>query len=132
MLSTLASIIVLGLLAMLWLSGARAREMAVAISRKACDREGYQLLDDSVALQRIGLRWTTQGIRFRRMYRFEYSIDGTLREIGYVILLGYHLESIHIRGRHTFEQHAEEKEVEPVPEEKPAAKVIPFPGNRRR
>jgi len=94
MLSSLASIIVLGLLAMLWLSGARAREMAVAISRKACDGEGYQLLDDSVALQRIGLRWTG-------MYRFEYSIDGTLREIGYVILLGYQLESVHIRGRHT-------------------------------
>jgi len=131
MLSSLASIIVLGLLAMLWLSGARAREMAVAISRKACDGEGYQLLDDSVALQRIGLRWTAQGIRFRRMYRFEYSIDGTLREIGYVILLGYQLESVHIRGRHTFEQRAE-KEVKPGPEEKPAAKVIPFPGNRRR
>lgn len=130
MLSTLASIIVLGLIALFWLSGARAREMAAAISKRACDREGYQLLDDTVALQRVGLRWTSQGIRFRRMYRFEYSIDGTLREIGYVILLGYHLESIHIRGRHTFEQ-PPEKEEEPTGEEKPAAKVIPFPGSRR-
>ena len=131
MLSTLASIIVLGLLALLWLAGARAREMAVRIGRTACDREGYQFLDDSVALQRLGLRWTTQGMRFRRMYRFEYSIDGTLREVGYVILLGNHLESIHIRGRHTFEQ-AAEKDREAAAEEKPAAKVIPFPGNRRR
>jgi len=130
MLSTLASIIILGLLAMLWLSGARAREMAVAISKTTCKREGYQLLDDSVALQRIGLRWTAQGIRFRRMYRFDYSIEGTLREIGYVILLGYHLESIHIRGRHTFEQDTAEEEKSDS-EEKPAAKVITFPGNRR-
>ncbi|HIE55199.1 MAG TPA: DUF3301 domain-containing protein [Chromatiaceae bacterium] len=130
MLSTLASIMILGLLTMLWLSGARTRELAVAIGRKACEREGYQLLDDSVALQRLGLRWTSQGLRLRRMYRFEYSIDGTLRETGYVLMLGHKLESIHILGRHTFEQ---EKEAAPDGSgEKPAAKVIPFPGNRRR
>jgi hypothetical protein len=130
MLSTLASILILGLIALFWLSGARAREMATAISRQACDQEGYQLLDDTVALQRAGLRWTSQGLRPRRMYRFEYSINGTLRETGYVILLGYHLESIHIRGRHTFE-HAPEQEEKAAKEKKPAAKVIPFPGNRR-
>ena len=115
---------------MLWLSGARARELAAAISRKACDREGYQLLDESVALQRVGLRWTSQGLRLRRMYRFDYSIDGTLRETGYVLMLGYKLESIHIRGRHTFEQKGNATSDDSG--EKPAAKVIPFPGNRRR
>lgn len=129
MLSTLASITILGLLALLWLSGARAREQAAAISRKACEREGYQLLDDSVALQRVGLRWTSQGLRLRRMFRFDYSIDGTLRETGYVLLLGQQLESVHIRGRHTFEQ--EDGASAEDHGEKPAAKVIPFPGNRR-
>jgi len=131
MLSTLASILALGLLVLLWLSGARARELAVSLSRAACQREGYQFLDDSVALQRFAPRWTRQGMRLRRMYRFEYSIDGTLRETGYVILLGLQLESVHIRGRHTFEQ-AEEDSEEPSAGEKPAAKVIPFPGKRRR
>ena len=72
MVSTLAAIIILGLLAMACLEAARARELAVGISRAACDKERYQLLDDSVYLQRVGLRWTPLGLRFRRMYRFDY------------------------------------------------------------
>jgi len=127
MLSTLASILALGLVALAWFSGARARETAVSIGRAACDKEGYQLLDDSVALQRFALRWTRSGLRMRRMYRFEYSVEGTLRETGYVLLLGQQLESVHIQGRNTFEQEPRKQE-----EVRPAAKVIPFPGNRRR
>jgi Protein of unknown function (DUF3301). len=127
-LSTLVSILVLGLVALAWSSGAKAREAAMAIGRAACEREGYQLLDDSVALQRFGLRWTSAGLRLRRMYRFDYSVEGTLRETGYVLLLGKELESVHIRGRHTFEQQEEPEEEEA----RSVAKVIPFPGNRHR
>ncbi len=129
MLTTLAPLLLLGLLAMIWYTGARARETAVAISRAACQKEGYQLLDDTVALQRFAPRWTSSGLRMRRMYRFEYSVEGTLRETGYVLLLGNTLESVHIQGRHTIEQPPEEEE---EAESRPAAKVIPFPGNRRR
>ncbi len=128
MLTTLAPLLLLGLLAMIWFSGARARETAVAIGRAACQKEGYQLLDDTVALQRFAPRWTPSGLRMRRMYRFEYSVEGTLRETGYVLLLGNRLESVHIRGRHTIDQSPEEEEAE----SRPVAKVIPFPGNRRR
>jgi hypothetical protein len=118
--STLAAIIILGLIIMFWLESARARELAVGISRAACDKERYQLLDDSVYLQRFALRWTPDGLRFRRMYRFDYSVDGNLRESGYVLLLGNRLESVHIKGRHTIEQ-------EKPATEKTEAEVIPFP-----
>lgn len=122
MVSTLVSIIVLGSLGLLWLEGARARELAVSISKAACQKEGYQLLDDSVYLQRIGLRWTACGLRFRRMYRFEYSVEGTLREAGYILLLGSQLESVHIKGRDTIEQPTATEE-----EAAAEAKIIPFP-----
>ncbi len=131
MLSTLFGILLLGLGALLWYSGARARETAVAIGRAACDREGYQLLDDSVALERVGLRWTEGGLRLRRMYRFEYSVDGALRDTGHVLLLGQELESVHIRGRHTFEQARQEGQAAAAGN-RSGAKVIPFPVNRRR
>ncbi len=124
MASTLAAIIVLGLITMFWLESARARELAVGISRAACDKERYQLLDDSVYLQRFALRWTAEGLRFRRMFRFDYSIDGSLRESGYVLLLGKQLEAVHIKGRHTIEQ---EKIVAEMPETTPSAEIIPFP-----
>ena len=96
MTSTLILLILLFALAMLWLDGARARELAIGISKAACTQQGRQVLDDTVSLERIGLRWTTGGLRFRRMFRFEYSIEGTLRQNGYVILIGPQLELIHL------------------------------------
>jgi len=131
-LSTLAAIIILGLLAMAWLEAARARELAVGISRAACDKERYQLLDDSVYLQRVGLRWTPSGLRFRRMYRFDYSVDGTLRQSGYVLLIGNQLEAVHIQGRHTIEQEARYNEAPAATKTaKPKAEIIPFPKKRQ-
>ncbi len=98
MTSTLILLIVLFILTLLWLDGARARELAIAIGKAACKRQGWQLLDDTVFMERIGIRWTTRGLRFRRMFRFEYSADGTLREHGYVLLIGTELELIHMQN----------------------------------
>jgi len=98
MTSTLILLILLFVLAMLWLDGARARELAIGISKAACRQQGLQLLDDTVFLERIGLRWTTVGLRFRRMFRFEYSTEGTMRQNGYIILIGAQLELIHLQN----------------------------------
>jgi len=129
--STLAAIIILGLLLIFWLEAARARELAVGISRAACDKERYQLLDDSVYLQRVGLRWTPSGLRFRRMYRFDYSVDGTVRQSGFVLLIGNQLEAVHIQGRHTIEQENQKTEQPAPPASKDSAEVIPFPRKKR-
>ena len=96
MTTTLITLILIFILAMLWLDGARARELAIAIIKTACQKQGLQLLDDTVFLQRFGIRWTQQGLRIRRMFRFEYSTEGTLRQTGYILLIGTALESIHL------------------------------------
>lgn len=77
-----------------WLDALRAREMATALSRQACSDRELQFLDQAVALRRLGLRWTHQGLRLRRVYRFEYSETGTGRRTGYLILIGLNLEEI--------------------------------------
>jgi hypothetical protein len=77
-----------------WLDALRAREMALALSRQACTERELQFLDQAVVLRRLGLRWTRQGLRLRRVYRFEYSEGGVGRRTGYLILIGLALEEV--------------------------------------
>lgn len=86
----LALIIVLGV-GWFWLDAARAREMAVGLAQRACKERGVQLLDQAVALRRLGLRWRSSGLRIRRVYRFEFSEEGIGRRTGYLVLLGLEL-----------------------------------------
>lgn len=130
MVSTLTAIIILGLIVMFWLESSRARELAVGISRAACDKERYQFLDDSVYLQRVALRWTASGLRFRRMYRFDYSVDGSLRQSGYTLMVGNQLEAVHIQGRHTIEQENTRSDDSPSARPSKDAEIIPFPKKR--
>lgn len=74
-----------------WLNAARAREMAVGLAQRACKERGVQLLDQAVALRRLGLRWRAQGLRIRRVYRFDFSEEGVGRRTGYLVLLGLQL-----------------------------------------
>lgn len=92
--STLAFIIALLVVLLIWLDSARAREIARALCLELCRKRGYQLLDDSVSLVRMAPRPTRQGLRLRRMYRFEFSIDGVHRRVGHIILVGTDFERI--------------------------------------
>ena len=84
----------IGVLIMLWLDSARAREFALTLTQRYCEHRGMQLLDQSVSLARIGLRWTSSGLCIRRMFRFEFSLEGMGRRTGYVLMLGSQLETI--------------------------------------
>jgi hypothetical protein len=77
-----------------WLNAARARELAVGLAQRACKERGVQMLDQAVALRRVGLRWRRQGLRLRRVYRFEFSEEGTGRRSGYLVLVGLGLEEL--------------------------------------
>ena len=80
-----------------WLDGRRAHAMAVAICRRACERVGAQLLDETVALNRVGLRRDTQRrLRIRRMFTFDYSVNTVIRQQGYIIMVGIETEVLHI------------------------------------
>lgn len=86
----LALLLVLSV-AWFWLNAARAREMAVGLAQRACQERGVQLLDQAVALRRLGLRWEARGLRVRRVYRFEFSEEGVGRRTGYLVLVGLEL-----------------------------------------
>ena len=90
----LVAILVVLLAGWLWLDTLRARETALALARRACDRQGVQLLDQAVALRSLSLRWTSAGVRIRRVYRFEFSEEGVGRRDGSIVLLGLALESL--------------------------------------
>jgi hypothetical protein len=73
----------------LWLDSLKARETAVSAARSACDAEQLLLLDDTVAIQRIGLgRDDDSVLRVRRVYGFEYSDTGNDRTAGSIVMLG--------------------------------------------
>ena len=124
-------VLLLMLIAWIWVTGARAREFATLLARRHCMQRNLQFLDETVALARMGVRWTGEGVRMRRMYRFEFSLEGVGRRIGYVLTIGNRLEAI--------DDGLEVEEPEPEPDSAPddegsqAAtrddKVVPF---RRR
>lgn len=91
MIDQLLALVLMCLVGWFWLDASRAREMAVGLAQNACRERGVQLLDQAVALRRFGLRWRTQGLRIRRVYRFEFSEEGIGRRSGYLVLLGLHL-----------------------------------------
>jgi hypothetical protein len=67
----------------LWQNALRARELARNLSRELCARANVQLLDQTVALQRLKLvRIRSRGVYLRRDYGFEFSIDGKDRQRG--------------------------------------------------
>lgn len=101
-------IITFGLLAWFWADSLRAREQALHVCRRACDKIDAQLLDETVALRRLGIARNPQGHAvWRRSYNFEYSLDGVQRLRGSVVLRGRAVEMVAIQapgGGTQFEQ----------------------------
>jgi hypothetical protein len=92
--SNLSAILLLLLLGWFWLDSLRAREIALGICRAACDARNLQFLDQTVVLRRLGLSWGIEGIRLRRVYRFDFSEEGVGRHSGYVVLRGIDLDEL--------------------------------------
>ena len=66
-----------------WHDALKAREQARALSQQLCAQAGVQLLDQTIALQRLGVARGSDGrLRLRRRYRFEISTDGLDRHGG--------------------------------------------------
>jgi hypothetical protein len=88
MLEALLPLILILLGFYLWQSALKAREQARAISHALCARARVQLLDQTVALQRLGIARGADGwLHVRRRYRFELSIDGVDRHQGSLEIL---------------------------------------------
>lgn len=83
----------------LWNDTLKARERVLLRCRRACDEINVQLLDETVALKRLGLKRKPGGqVALRRTYQFEFSVDGSDRWSGRAVLLGRTLESLQLDG----------------------------------
>ncbi len=95
----MAEVFVLSLLAFavwLWFDSMRAREHALASGKRACDRDGLQFLDETVACVALGFARDDDGrLRLRRTYSFEFSDTGNNRRAGSVVMLGGEVESLY-------------------------------------
>jgi hypothetical protein len=81
-----------------WLDSARAREVATERARAECRRRGLLFLDDTVALRRLRLRATPQGLRFRRQFDFDFNDGSEARYRGGVTVLGAHVADFDLGG----------------------------------
>jgi hypothetical protein len=74
--------------AWLWYDNMRAREVAVATCRDACQRAGLQLLDDTVAMASLRPVRDARGrMTLRRIYVFEFTDTGDNRRQGSVVVM---------------------------------------------
>lgn len=90
-------LILLGGVLWFWQDSLRARERARDACLNACRRCDVQLLDDTVALQRLWLRRDASGrLRLERSYVFEFTDNGIIRRCGSVMLLGYRVEVLYM------------------------------------
>jgi len=80
-----------------WLDSLRAREVALDGARRACEAEGVQLLDWTVAMKRIRLGRDDEGRRgFQRTYEFEFSDTGNNRIEGSITVIGRQLLALNL------------------------------------
>ena len=109
-LGILLALIALTLLVWFWADSMRARERALRASASACGEIDAQLLDQSVALRRIGItRNRNRGATFIRTYRFEYTVDGTNRLRGSVVIRGHRVETVVLQSPDGVNQFAQNK-----------------------
>jgi hypothetical protein len=104
----LFALLVLCLSGWFWLDSIKVRELGVKAARDACQREGVQLLDDTVSIRSVRLGRNDDGrVCLRRVYDFEFSGSGDDRQRGSVILLGTEVEMLDVGIRHppTFTVH---------------------------
>ena len=89
------SLLVLAALAWLWFDSMRARERAVAAGQDACERERLQFLDETVECTSVRPARSGAGrLVLRRVYRFEFSDDGSRRRAGSIVMLSGEVESL--------------------------------------
>ena len=79
-----------------WIDSLRARERAVAAGRRACERNGLQLLDETVSGASTRLARNEDGqLRIRRVFVFEFSDTGNNRRRGSITLLGAEVQDVY-------------------------------------
>jgi hypothetical protein len=94
-LGEILAVMMFGLVCTHFLGAIRVRELALQAVGRASQRDNFQLLDQSVHIQRVSMSRDQEG-RWHvwRQYRFDYSYDGVERRQGHVIMLGKKLQAL--------------------------------------
>jgi len=79
-----------------WWRGHGVREQVLEQVRRHCRQAEVQLLDETVALQRVRPVRGPGGWVLRRIYGFEFTATGEDRYPGSAIAVGRHLHSIQL------------------------------------
>lgn len=90
----IGALLLLGLLLLWWHSAVQARERARQLASVFCQRQGWQLLDQTVALDSMRPVRHIDRWQLRRRYRFDFSPDGGRRRRGELSMLGMRLERV--------------------------------------
>ena len=94
-LGEVVALMAFGAVCLYFLGAIRVRELALQHVGAAGRRDDFQLLDQSVHIQRLSLSRDNGGRwRIWRQYRFDYSFDGVQRRQGHVIMLGKKLQAV--------------------------------------
>lgn len=88
------AILLLSALVLWWHWSLKARELARDRARAFCKRQGWQLLDQTVALASLWPQRDRDTLRLRRVYRFDFSPDGGARRQGELVMLGQRLVQV--------------------------------------
>jgi len=90
------TLLLLAALVWLWFDSMRARERALALGKRACERDGLMFLDETVACIALGFARNADGrMALRRTYGFEFSDTGNNRRSGSIVMLGGEVESLY-------------------------------------
>ena len=90
------TLLVLAALVWLWFDSMRARERALALGKRACERDGLLFLDETVECVGLSFARDDYGrMALRRTYGFEFSDTGNNRRSGSIVMLGGEMESLY-------------------------------------
>lgn len=96
----LAAVAAAAALVLFWHSSLAARELANRVAAQTCASANVQMLDGTVAIQRLRLvRAADPPIAWQRIYVFDYTEDGFSRRRGFVVLTGDTLDSVGLGPR---------------------------------
>lgn len=99
-----AALVLLAVGGWYWMDSLAALEAARRAAREACERDGVQLLDDTVVIERTRPGRDDNGrASLARDCRFEFSVDGTDRQIGRLRLVGRELVWLEMARRPVFQ-----------------------------
>lgn len=86
-----------------WMNAIAARDVALAAAKAECQQAQVQLLDHTVARERIRLMRNPEGrVSLCRIYTFEFATDGSRRYRGVIALLGKRVVEVQMEA-HRFD-----------------------------